>query len=914
LATAEEKNSPSRSEPLQGLESPFLDRELFIGQGEEEWQAHMGVLEAESAFQSAFERPWAQPSVGETEGPGYYEPSATEWSPEVGGEQQTEDLTGVDYEQGESQLLDEQLREEWFHPAAVPQDVVDALGKQDWPLALKLAIEAGWRDENELTNLIFFARHPELPKETLEPENPKFKQLSAEWTKILNEQVWKTIEASSENTDLVVSGKEVTDHHRSFFRGKSGQRLRKLVEDAAREVDLNPGLLGTIMMAETRRPLSYLSSDKVSSYHVGCDDFYEAQPAIKTRVPANAKVRWDRKQTPVVHYNDAKVPRSVKTILFDNGPAAALATAVYVKFREVRLREIASESGQDFDSLPLPTRFALTRMAMAAGTGGATPYLKNALNGVDIFVRKAIPVRAYQTQRNATVRTAQAMHLSDWIFGIRVATVSQPEVEKKEIGDQTEANAEGEERWGYDLEHDNAGLNTTEELERGTQQETFQPFAEAWTENSTRYETNVTPQPAFELSEPLAYEVHGSKLTGVFEPYRIEGGLYSAKEKIFHAQGRRGLILTASVVGKEEAKLALRGPSTVVTSKEMTRFEGNRLGEFVANYNEFTHYFGEVLRAIGRLRDLLSAGAPEAPTDMTPAQKFALRPTDDRQITGEKKRAYRDWREAQAKYAAADGVHSLVFEVPRTGRHFDDARQTFWEAQGTLSRTIAQAKRDGKPKFKEIELKFSDLVSVALGVTGEEWKLVVLVADKVREALKNKAEYEAKLKEFSWLVKNIKGAIQDQFEEFRRAGATYWTELEIHRETIADRDKARIEARRRAADFGQAIAPHSESRLHVLAAIRMPALVSDAWRALAIIGPPALAKLTSVLASRSLIDRATFHYQKSKSDPFGVEDITNIIGALKRAESWKSVLTKDDVDEWVAMNNLWEETFNKFDV
>jgi 3',5'-cyclic AMP phosphodiesterase CpdA len=446
-----------------------------------------------------------------------------------------------------------------------------------------------------------------------------------------------------------------------------------------------------------------------------------------------------------------------------------------------------------------------------------------------------------------------------------------------------------------------------------------QPFARRWLDSRGRVPPHtVLLRPKYSESEMAALgednPPDSDQRPTELSDYQIKGGLYSAKQKIFHAQDRRGLILTASVVCKWEEKLALRGPSTVVISKEMTRFEGNRLGEFVENFNEFTHYFDEVLRAIGRLRDLLSAGAPEAPTDMTPAQKFALRPTDDRQITGEKKRAYRDWREAQARYAAADGVHSLVFEVPRTGRQFDDARQTFWEAQGTLSRTIAQAKRDGKPKFKEIELKFSDLVSVALGVTGEDWKLVVLVADKVREALKNKAEYEAKLKEFSLLVKNIKGAIQDQFEAFRRAGATYWTEFEIHRETIAERDKARIEARRRAADFGQAIAPHAESRLHVLAAIRMPALVSDAWRALAIVGPPALAKLTSALASRGLIDRATFHYQKSKPDPFGVEDITNIIGALKRAESWKIVLTKNDVDEWVAMNNLWEETFNKFDV
>ena len=39
------------------------------------------------------------------------------------------------------EALDEQRLEERFDPAAVPQDVVDALRKPDWPLALKLAIQ-----------------------------------------------------------------------------------------------------------------------------------------------------------------------------------------------------------------------------------------------------------------------------------------------------------------------------------------------------------------------------------------------------------------------------------------------------------------------------------------------------------------------------------------------------------------------------------------------------------------------------------------------------------------------------------------------------------------------------------------------------------------------------------------------------
>jgi hypothetical protein len=67
MTAAEEKHSPSRSEPLQGLDFPFLDRELSTGQGAEEWQAHLGALEAECPFLSAFEQPRARRAVGETE-------------------------------------------------------------------------------------------------------------------------------------------------------------------------------------------------------------------------------------------------------------------------------------------------------------------------------------------------------------------------------------------------------------------------------------------------------------------------------------------------------------------------------------------------------------------------------------------------------------------------------------------------------------------------------------------------------------------------------------------------------------------------------------------------------------------------------------------------------------------------------
>jgi hypothetical protein len=118
----------------------------------------------------------------------------TEWSPELSAEE-AEDSTSADYRDDEFELLDEQPLEERYTPASIPQDVANALKKENWPLALKLAIQAGWR-VNDLTSLIFFTRHPELPNKPLDKKHPRYKQLSAEWKQIRDTEVRIAIRAS----------------------------------------------------------------------------------------------------------------------------------------------------------------------------------------------------------------------------------------------------------------------------------------------------------------------------------------------------------------------------------------------------------------------------------------------------------------------------------------------------------------------------------------------------------------------------------------------------------------------------------------------------------------------------------------------------------------------------------------------
>lgn len=299
----------------------------------------------------------------------------------------------------------------------------DELGAAQAKALLARALAGGERDESRLANLVFFARHPELdPARPLDPQaRPADAALAREWVRIRDREVWAAIQAAARDPVLKVSGQHVANGHREFW-GADGKRFRDLVEWAAREVDLHPGLLAAAVISETGGRRSYLLPGPVDSYHLGLDDYYAMHHLLDQHVPAAARVNWNRRQTPEVHLNDAQTTRrEVKTIRFDSGRDGLLATAVYLKYAEVRLRSDAVARGGDFDRLPLPTRLALIRMSMAAGRAGAASRLARALQGRDILVRNWAAPKAYQTDRNATIRAAQALYLDGWFFGGRKA-------------------------------------------------------------------------------------------------------------------------------------------------------------------------------------------------------------------------------------------------------------------------------------------------------------------------------------------------------------------------------------------------------------------------------------------------------------------------------------------------------------
>jgi hypothetical protein len=401
------------------------------------------------------------------------------------------------------------------------------------------------------------------------------------------------------------------------------------------------------------------------------------------------------------------------------------------------------------------------------------------------------------------------------------------------------------------------------------------------------------------------------------DDYAIRGNRYTPQEKQYASTHKSGLILTSSVIGRLERRLTARAPSPLSVSKEWARFGAGRLGDFVADYNDFVHYFGEVLVAIGRLQDLLSAGAPEVPNLMTSRQKYALRPTTDRHEDAETKLFYPLWRNEQAKYANAESgiLRGLVFDVASTARQFEEKRHEFWQAAGELKRTLAAAKRLGKnkPTYDALDLSLSDAL-----VLVDPYASAAKGIDIVVDAVQKRKEYDEKMIKFAARVSEANDEVKDRYEKLRDVQKSYWEALLGHRQSVLDRDKARLDARCQAGVLGQQLAPPGETRLSVLAEIRMPIFVADAWHALAVIGPPARAKLGNALKGRAVVEEASRRdlswrpksLGRAPADPFA--DITQIRRAWQQANSWSSILASDDVNDWMGTHEEWEEVFTKF--
>ncbi|MDM0018915.1 M15 family metallopeptidase [Variovorax saccharolyticus] len=82
--------------------------------------------------------------------------------------------------------------EEEFSFVGFPKPAMDALQARNESLAIQRAASAGFRDENTLTDLVFFARHPERNGAPLRSGEAGLAALGAEWVAIRDRLVRAT--------------------------------------------------------------------------------------------------------------------------------------------------------------------------------------------------------------------------------------------------------------------------------------------------------------------------------------------------------------------------------------------------------------------------------------------------------------------------------------------------------------------------------------------------------------------------------------------------------------------------------------------------------------------------------------------------------------------------------------------------
>jgi hypothetical protein len=223
---------------------------------------------------------------------------------------------------------------------------------------------------------------------------------------------------------------EMYDH---YFAASSGPLLKSRIDDAAKEVDINPGLLAASMLAEDKGKYTRTSGE-VEGWDIGTDDYKERKRELERKIPAARKIKPIRYES---HQNENT--RAISEVPVFHAKDAVLASAVYLKHGELKAREACTAMGASFDRLPVEERFALTRYAVNAGPGAVRGKIAEQLGMTQLrsgkYVENKNPRRFLQfkpwklergleqfsrhhPQRAATAHAAQAIHLSQKIFKV----------------------------------------------------------------------------------------------------------------------------------------------------------------------------------------------------------------------------------------------------------------------------------------------------------------------------------------------------------------------------------------------------------------------------------------------------------------------------------------------------------------
>ena len=293
MSAPKEFDESLRDRSFDELASPFLSPEAFAGLNEYQmgrlcirwrWRA-LSFVPSESV---ARESSGIEAERGNVTDVVQFE---GEWAMEWLGEEKGENsLTGAGIVEPVGDVGLE------YDTPPLTQAISDAIDQKNWPRVVELAMQVGWYDQNRLTNLLFFSRHPELDRRSLKPQASKQDEILArEWNQILVKEVRPAIERAAEDRALEVSGGCVAERDPQLS-GEKGGKFKALVAWAAKEVGLDPGFLAAVLLAEVGSADPYLNPNEVRSFFTGTDDFFAQRAQLRINVPAFAQVHFDERR------------------------------------------------------------------------------------------------------------------------------------------------------------------------------------------------------------------------------------------------------------------------------------------------------------------------------------------------------------------------------------------------------------------------------------------------------------------------------------------------------------------------------------------------------------------------------------------------------------------------------------------
>lgn len=233
-------------------------------------------------------------------------------------------------------------------------------------------------------------------------------------------------------TDAVVADRD------KRFAGRSGTKLKALVASTATKAELDPGFLAANMLAEHDNTAHWLgdsASDFAGNLGTGADSFSDLiarnpDGSLKESREGLLQIRSDvLRKIPAargLHLKGPTKPLGAREYspVYPPGNERALLFAVYIKWKEFRVRQLLAAGGKNFDDYPDEFRFAVTRLAVNPGSHKSQTIESRIavfLQSGDpntIVVRSGTEAQSQQAIARAATRVAaQAIHLSQTVFG-----------------------------------------------------------------------------------------------------------------------------------------------------------------------------------------------------------------------------------------------------------------------------------------------------------------------------------------------------------------------------------------------------------------------------------------------------------------------------------------------------------------